>query len=648
MTNPASQPVKILQKTYHLPVLTGENLKEIQTTIQQRQSLIKTGEEEVVEQVEVEVEVLEDVIVHREEQVSGGLFGIGRKTITRKVREKRPKIQKQQRSRRVRRPLSINDRFNCLEAQIRDYDRLMALLKRHKVEYQRFFVNLSTEIQTIIGSKCQQIAAIEAERERIYQNAQQKNNRALMAMTLQQKRQVIDSLILLDKAAVLMLKKINLVSEGIDKLSRDNELSKQVLENMMAELGDYKDAIALQRQLEALQQEIAEITNVAINFEHYLQQYLGPFQDLVNDAAKVDGQLSRTVEEISRLAEELMEAKGGFFDVSGAERISESLLTLEVARIQKQSRIADALEAAQSERYFVDLRSSELSDQTVQAVSIMEQIENIKTHVDRQLTGLQGTITLQLEAEKDDELGIAPSGEGVGGGFTLPGENLSFELPNNGGTLEFIAVPGGTLTMEGGHQVTLQPFLMGKYPITQRQYQAVMGQNPSNFKGENRPVEKVNWHEARSFCQKLSEILGQQIDLPSETQWEWAARGATQSQGFEYAGSNNLDEVGWYRENSGGQTHPVGQKKPNELGLYDLSGNVCEWCQDNYTSNAKDLPRDGTAWLSSDESKFRLLRGGSWSFNARLCRSAFRDFSTPVLRFAFIGFRVVCRSSRTQ
>ena len=216
-----------------------------------------------------------------------------------------------------------------------------------------------------------------------------------------------------------MLKKINLISEGIEKLSRDNELSKQVLENMMAELGDYKDAIVLQRQLEALQQEIAEITNVAINFEHYLQQYLGPFQDLVNDAAQVDGQLSRTVEEISQLAEELMEAKGGFFDLAGAEQVSESLLTLEVARIQKQSRIPDALEAAQSERYFVDLRASELSDQSVQAVSIVTQIQNIKTHVDRQLTGLQGTLTLELEAEPIEELLVSAENE-----FELPNTDL--------------------------------------------------------------------------------------------------------------------------------------------------------------------------------------------------------------------------------
>ncbi len=198
----------------------------------------------------------------------------------------------------------------------------MRLLKQHKTAYQRFFLELSTEVQQIIGQKCQQIAEMEAKRDRFQSQMEAKGNQALLAMSLQQKRQVIDSLILLDKVAVLMLKKINLISEGIEKLTRDNELSKQVLENMMVELGDYREAIALQREIDALQKEIAEITKVAINFEHYLQQYLGPFQELINDAAKIDGQLAQTVQEISNLAEELMGAQGGFFDLTGSEQIS--------------------------------------------------------------------------------------------------------------------------------------------------------------------------------------------------------------------------------------------------------------------------------------------------------------------------------------
>ena len=201
--------------------------------------------------------------------------------------------------------------------------------------------------------------------------------------------------------------------------------------------------------------------------------------------------------------------------------------------------------------------------------------------------------------------------------------------------------------MEGGHKVNLQPFLMGKYPVTQRQYQAVMDKNPSKFQGDlDRPVEQVNWREAIAFCKKLSEILKQDIDLPSETQWEWAARGATKSQGFEYAGSNDLDEVGWYGNNSEGTTHPVGQKKPNELGIYDLSGNVWEWCKDN-GGDVKDLPVDGSPLTNGGDSNRRLLRGGSWLGNARYCRSAFRDSNNPDGRGYGRGFRVVCRSSRT-
>ena len=225
--------------------------------------------------------------------------------------------------------------------------------------------------------------------------------------------------------------------------------------------------------------------------------------------------------------------------------------------------------------------------------------------------------------------------------------NQTFDLPNNGGKLELIAVPGGTLIMEGGHRVQLQPFLIGKYPMTQRQYQAVIGQNPSHFKGFfgrgnlEHPVDQVNWQDAIDFCQKLSQILKQTIDLPSETQWEWAARGATKSKGFQFAGSNNLDEVGWYDQNSGGKTHPVGQKKPNELGLYDMSGNVWEWCKDNWTANPSELPQDVTHLIKGGNSDRRALRGGSWSRNSSICTSANRSYLNPDSRRDLNGFRVV-------
>jgi len=249
------------------------------------------------------------------------------------------------------------------------------------------------------------------------------------------------------------------------------------------------------------------------------------------------------------------------------------------------------------------------------------------------------------------------------------GDSLTFSIPNGGGDLEFIWVPAGTLvmtwneeeereeelrfwrkrkykyTVQKTHPVTFKSgFWMGKYSVTQRQYQAVIGKNPSHFQRNlEHPVEQVNWKDAIVFCKELSKILKQTIDLPSETQWEWAARGATKTKGFEYAGSNNLDEVGWYRQNSGSTTHPVGQKKPNELGLYDMSGNVWEWCKDNWTGNPNVLPQDGTPLTSrvNLNSLSRALRGGAWDFDSSRCASAYRSFTDPDARYHGCGFRVV-------
>ncbi|MEY2979009.1 MAG: hypothetical protein RLZZ435_3148 [Cyanobacteriota bacterium] len=228
-------------------------------------------------------------------------------------------------------------------------------------------------------------------------------------------------------------------------------------------------------------------------------------------------------------------------------------------------------------------------------------------------------------------------------------ENLTFDLPNNGGQLELIAVPAGTLVMEGGHRVQLPAFHIGKYPVTQRQYQAVMGQNPSRFSGQNNPVERVIWHDAQEFSTELTEILkrqgGYEVNLPSETMWEWAARGATKSKGYTYAGSNNLDEVGWYDGNSGRQTHPVGQRQPNELGIYDMSGNVWEWCKDNWTGSTNVLPQNGTALTQGGDSSYRAVRGGSWSSNPENCRCAMRCRYYPDFRNDTQGFRVCVAAS---
>ena len=238
-------------------------------------------------------------------------------------------------------------------------------------------------------------------------------------------------------------------------------------------------------------------------------------------------------------------------------------------------------------------------------------------------------------------------------------------------TIDMVFVEGGTFMMgctneQGGncyfnelpaHQVTLGNFSIGKYEITQAQWEAVMGSNPSNFKGNNLPVEMVSWNDivgtsgismttngityyADGFIYKLNQITGKNYRLPTEAEWEFAARGGIQSQGYIYSGSNNVNDVAWWYSgfNPPNSTKPVGTKAPNELGIYDMSGNVLELCSDwfdLYTDTAKTNP------IGPASGNERVFRGGSWNINMGLVRVSYRGNPTPYTRGNNIGFRVV-------
>jgi formylglycine-generating enzyme required for sulfatase activity len=191
------------------------------------------------------------------------------------------------------------------------------------------------------------------------------------------------------------------------------------------------------------------------------------------------------------------------------------------------------------------------------------------------------------------------------------------------------------------HRVELDGFWMGKYEVTQGEWERVMGNNPSHFKGSRRPVEKVSWNDCQKFIQKLeSRSSGVKYSLPTEAQWEYAARGGSQSRGYTYSGSNNVGSVAWYRDNSGKKTHDVGGKSANELGLHDMSGNVWEWCQDWYAKDAYSSHSRKNPTGSSSGSG-RVDRGGGWSIGAGGCRSAYRNGNDPGDSFYFLGFRLV-------
>ena len=218
----------------------------------------------------------------------------------------------------------------------------------------------------------------------------------------------------------------------------------------------------------------------------------------------------------------------------------------------------------------------------------------------------------------------------------------------NGVIFNMIKVDGGTFTMgatseqknpdddeKPTHQVTLSSYYIGETEVTQALWTAVMGDNPSWFKGDNLPVEQVSWEDCQTFIGKLNGLTGKRFRLPTEAEWEYAARGGNRSNHTQYSGGSMIDDVAWYYGNSGSKTHSVKTKKPNELGLYDMSGNVWEWCQDRYGSYSSNAQTNPTG---PDSGSRRVHRGGSWSYGEWNCRSSYRNYYSPGYRGNGLGF----------
>ena len=246
--------------------------------------------------------------------------------------------------------------------------------------------------------------------------------------------------------------------------------------------------------------------------------------------------------------------------------------------------------------------------------------------------------------------------------ISLPGGKILEMVKVEAGSFTMSARDGENYDNEVSHRATLtKDFYIGRTEVTQAQWKSVMGNNPSTFKGDDLPVEMVSWNDAMEFCEKLNSMgkapSGWKFSLPTGTQWEYAARGGKKSRGYKYSGSDKADDVAWYYENSGDvrldesswpdkldsnhcKMHPVGQKKSNELGLYDMSGNVFEWCLDDFNDDTSKLMAEFTR-NNDQEGSPRVIRGGSWGHNTRACRSALLSGGRPGLRGRGHGFRVV-------
>ena len=223
--------------------------------------------------------------------------------------------------------------------------------------------------------------------------------------------------------------------------------------------------------------------------------------------------------------------------------------------------------------------------------------------------------------------------------FTVNGVSFTMKLVE-GGTFQMGSNDSDAFSDEKPvHSVTLSSYYMGETEVTQALWKAVMGTNPSDFKGDNLPVEQVSWNDCQEFISKLNQITGKKFRLPTEAEWEYAARGGKKSNRYNYSGNNNIGGVAWYTDNSGNKTHMVKTKSPNELGFYDMSGNVWEWCHDWFGSDYYGKsPSTNPQGPSSGTG--RVLRGGSWYYRARHCRVSSRSYSVPIYRYNRLGFRL--------
>ena len=264
---------------------------------------------------------------------------------------------------------------------------------------------------------------------------------------------------------------------------------------------------------------------------------------------------------------------------------------------------------------------------------------------------LTATLTGGLENVVAQNYPNQGGGNGIGGSSSaFDGNNKTFTV--KGVTFTMVAVEGGTFMMgatsEQGseayddekpvHQVTLSSYYIGQTEVTQALWEAVMGKNPVKYDfGDNRPVTNVSWDDCQDFVIKLNQLTGKRFRLPTEAEWEYACRGGKKSRGYKYSGSNTIDDVAWYTSNSSGETHPVATKSPNELGIYDMSGNVWEWCQDwkgSYSNAAQTNP------TGASSGSYRVNRGGSWRSSAKYCRSSYRSYGTPGYRGSHLGLRL--------
>ena len=350
--------IKIYRRTYDLPVLGGEKLDQLQNAIKRGSEALQRGY--ILKKVRQEVMVEE----------KGGFLGMSKKLVPKFIEET------------VKQELRFEERFQQLDSLVKNYDAVIASLAEHQDDYQEFFGQLADEIREIVTLKCQEIASVEQDRLEVELIAQADADDNLLQIATQQKIEVLETAKTIGYAAILMLKKLDLMSISLNKIANDQQTQKAVLESMVKKLSGQKKAYEVQLKIKRLQDEAKELANIALNFEDYMKKFMGSFQTLLGNVANVDKELSGAMQEIKQIAEITMNQQSATLPMD--DRSSQKILDFLVASDLKKERLIDALEQSKNLNNQVDF-DQRLKDTSLN-LSLADCLDNIQTYVKHELS----------------------------------------------------------------------------------------------------------------------------------------------------------------------------------------------------------------------------------------------------------------------
>lgn len=536
---------------------------------------------------------------------------------------------------RAPRHLTADERWRELDALVRDYDTIIAELRHSKEAYEAFFGQLATGVQQALLQQSETMQRLEEERLADASNPETQRDAMLQHLIQEDGERLMQGVRLLGQGALLLLKKIALCQESLKRLVEDQDMQRRVLTELTERLELHRRAYVRRQQIDQVVRDAARMAEVALHFEEYMRDHLGPLQGILEQVVQVDGDLHRAVAEIEDLTRQLIQQQR-LTALPENEGLDERWLTLLATGQLKKDRLTEMWERLERQDGDLEAFDVDIAASAAQTASpVLTALGNIRLLVETRLAPLVTLAPPQMARRTPQSV---PESSPVQGP----------RLVNRFG-ITLVLIPAGTFQMGSDrradnarpvHAVQLStPFFLGIYPVTQRQWEAVMGQHLGHFRGPEHPVEQVSWDDAQAFLHRLNEAEGHAgYRLPTEAEWEYAARAKTTG---DYCFGNDviqLAQYAWYSANAQGTTHPVGQLQPNAWGLYDMHGNVWEWVQDWYGPYTAATAFDPTGPATGSD---RVFRGGGWYGSARDCQSADRHFGAPGDRNAGLGLRLV-------